>query len=213
MSFRKVLSIFGSDSKKKAEDHDSEENHYSEEDSTDREMNDVAKWVLKDRKLLKEAADFVKKSEADVKKILKDPYFAKNAYNEEEGYIQVWDTIAELKSRDEYEQEYEEDSTSREMLNAAKEFLNNRNLLNELITKLKMSKKDIKKILKDPEFAKKSDLSYNDYLDVSNAIYEIKVKHADEKEAKHGETKSNDANNGIYGSISLKHVGTNKKFI
>jgi hypothetical protein len=204
------------------------------EDSTDLEMNEVAKWALSNSKILKETVEFTKLSEAEVKKILKDPKFSRKVDMNEPGFAVVWNTIAGLKCRTEEEEEYVEDSTDREMLNAAKKFIKDPTSFGELVETLKKPEGDIKRILKDPEFAKKVDFCYQEYVMVSNAMAELEELHEYQNELKEERRKEQQkkeqevqaqaqaqsavmpksgTGNGIYGTTIVKVGNTNKQFI
>lgn len=106
MSVKKLFSIF----KKKPIVAQDVINHYNEdyeEDSTDRELNDVAKWALTDKKIFNETLSIVDIQKNELESILKDKLFSRKV-NDIKQYSDVWNIIAGLKCRGEEFKERQE---------------------------------------------------------------------------------------------------------
>lgn len=109
MSVKKLFSMF----KKKPVAAQDVINHYDEdyedyeEDSTDRELNDVAKWALTDKKIFNETLSIVDIQKNELESILKDKLFSRKV-NDIKQYSDVWNIIAGLKCREEDFREREE---------------------------------------------------------------------------------------------------------
>lgn len=228
MLLQKISSAFKPGQKKEKDGFGYDEN------SEEKEMTSAAKWILSTKDGVKRVAEAVKKSEADVKKILTDPEFSRKAYVGEYGYSEISYAIGELKDRDDALKDYEEDSIDKETNELTKWALSNPKIVKEIADLTKRSESDIKKILKDPKFSRKADIGEPGFNEVWQAIAELKCKEEDMdeiKEERRKEQQKRDANtvtqpqqlpqpkveqksnNRMYKTTIIKVGGTNKQFI
>ncbi len=93
-------------------------------------------------------------------------------------------TMSAKKKVDQDSDDDAEDSTDRETLDLTKEALNDKEFFNDIVTHTKMTKSEIRKILKDPQFSKKIDDCDIVYAMVYNRACRYKAMKDEKKSSK-----------------------------